>query len=96
MKEAELVADYILHGGDKNEFTKYFGKATSEGFDPDKVLKRLGLANQTTMYKREYSGNRSTVSKDHDEKNTDQLNPSRAYGIQHNLQCHTGETGCSS
>jgi len=53
MKEAEMVADYILNGGDKEAFMKYFAKATSEGFDPDTMLEKLGLANQTTMYKKE-------------------------------------------
>lgn len=53
MKEAEMVIDYILNGGDKEEFLKYFGKAVSKGFDPDTMLKKVGLANQTTMYKKE-------------------------------------------
>ena len=47
------VADYIVNGGDKEEFMKRFAKATSKGFDPDKDLKKIGLANQTTMYKKE-------------------------------------------
>jgi len=53
MKEAEMVADYILNGGDKEAFLKYFENAISEGFDPDTMLNNLGLANQTTMYKKE-------------------------------------------
>ncbi|GFH58672.1 hypothetical protein CTEN210_15148 [Chaetoceros tenuissimus] len=53
MKEAEMVADYILNGGDKEEFLAYFKNAVSEGFDPDTMLDNLGLANQTTMYKKE-------------------------------------------
>ena len=53
MEEAEMVADYILNGGDKAAFMKYFENATSEGFDPDTMLEKLGLANQTTMYKKE-------------------------------------------
>lgn len=52
-KEAEMVADYIVNGGNKEEFLKYFGKAISEGFDPDTMLDKVGLANQTTMYKKE-------------------------------------------
>ena len=32
---------------------KHFAKATSKGFDPDTMLKKIGLANQTTMYKKE-------------------------------------------
>ncbi|KAG7372568.1 E-4-hydroxy-3-methyl-but-2-enyl pyrophosphate reductase [Nitzschia inconspicua] len=53
MKEAEMVADYMLNGGDKEEFLKYFSKAISKGFDPDTMLTKVGLANQTTMYKKE-------------------------------------------
>lgn len=53
MKEAEMVADYILNGGDKEAFMKHFAGAHSAGFDPDIHLQKLGLANQTTMYKKE-------------------------------------------
>lgn len=53
MKEAEMVADYIVNGGDKEAFLKHFSKAISKGFDPDVHLKKVGLANQTTMYKKE-------------------------------------------
>merc|ERR1712146_384336 len=40
-------------GGDREEFLTKFKNAYSEGFDPDKDLSKAGLANQTTMYKRE-------------------------------------------
>ena len=53
MKEAEMVVDYIVNGGDREEFLKYFEKAVSKGFDPDIHLQKIGLANQTTMYKKE-------------------------------------------
>eukprot|EP00578_Thalassiosira_sp_NH16_P015078 CAMPEP_0181111694 /NCGR_PEP_ID=MMETSP1071-20121207/19409_1 /TAXON_ID=35127 /ORGANISM="Thalassiosira sp., Strain NH16" /LENGTH=461 /DNA_ID=CAMNT_0023195599 /DNA_START=30 /DNA_END=1415 /DNA_ORIENTATION=- len=53
MKEADMVADYIVNGGDKEKFLKYFENAISEGFDPDTMLEKVGLANQTTMYKKE-------------------------------------------
>lgn len=53
MKEAEMVADYIINGGDKQAFLEYFKYAVSEGFDPDTMLQKVGLANQTTMYKKE-------------------------------------------
>jgi len=48
-----MVIDYIVNGGDKEEFLKYFKNAVSEGFDPDTMLDKVGLANQTTMYKKE-------------------------------------------
>lgn len=40
------VVDYILKGGDREAFLKHFSKAVSAGFDPDKDLERVGLANQ--------------------------------------------------
>ena len=52
-KEAEMVSDYIINGGDKAAFLEYFKNAISEGFDPDTMLDKVGLANQTTMYKKE-------------------------------------------
>jgi 4-hydroxy-3-methylbut-2-en-1-yl diphosphate reductase len=47
--ETEAVCKYIRNGGDREEFLRRFGKAASPGFDPDVDLKRIGLANQTTM-----------------------------------------------
>jgi 4-hydroxy-3-methylbut-2-en-1-yl diphosphate reductase len=51
--QAEYVANYILNGGDKNEFLAKFTKAYSKGFDPDVDLVSVGIANQTTMLKSE-------------------------------------------
>lgn len=53
LQEAEYVADYILHGGDRTEFLTKFARAYSAGFDPDRDLERVGIANQTTMLKGE-------------------------------------------
>jgi len=53
MQEAEYVANYILHGGDREAFMAKFSRATSQGFDPDRDLERIGIANQTTMLKGE-------------------------------------------
>ncbi|GAB1542052.1 4-hydroxy-3-methylbut-2-enyl diphosphate reductase [Scytonema sp. NUACC21] len=53
MKEAEYVSNYILNGGNREEFLAKFSKACSSGFDPDKDLERVGIANQTTMLKTE-------------------------------------------
>lgn len=53
MAEAEWVANYILNGGSREEFQSKFAKSVSQGFDPDKHLTRLGVANQTTMLKGE-------------------------------------------
>lgn len=49
LAEAQKVCDYILHGGDREEFLKSFSGAYSENFDPDLHLQKLGCANQTTM-----------------------------------------------
>lgn len=53
MAGAEYVADYILNGGDRHEFMAKFSRACSAGFDPDKDLEQIGIANQTTMLKSE-------------------------------------------
>lgn len=53
LAEAQLVCDYILGKGDRNSFMARFAKACSPGFDPDRDLNRVGVANQTTMLKSE-------------------------------------------
>ncbi len=53
LEEAKYVADFILGKGDRTEFLRRFAKASSPGFDPDRDLKCLGVANQTTMLKSE-------------------------------------------
>ena len=53
LAEAQLVADYILGKGDREVFMARFATACSPGFDPDRDLDRLGVANQTTMLKSE-------------------------------------------
>lgn len=53
IKEAQYVANYITNGGSKEEFMDKMKNSVSAGFDPDKDLERLGLANQTTMLRDE-------------------------------------------
>ncbi len=53
LAESYYVRDYILKGGDRAEFLAKFKNAYSPGFDPDRDLERLGVANQTTMLKSE-------------------------------------------
>jgi 4-hydroxy-3-methylbut-2-enyl diphosphate reductase len=53
LQEAEYVTNYILHGGDRAEFLAKFSKAYSAGFDPNRDLEMVGIANQTTMLKTE-------------------------------------------
>jgi 4-hydroxy-3-methylbut-2-enyl diphosphate reductase len=49
LEETDVVAGYIRRGGDRPAFLERFAKAVSAGFDPDRDLGRIGLANQTTM-----------------------------------------------
>jgi len=55
MKEAQYVCDYVLGKNEatKEELLKKFEKAVSANFDPDTMLTKVGIANQTTMYKKE-------------------------------------------
>lgn len=56
MAEATEVASYILQEPGcltDEEFMQKYKKASSPHFDPRKHLKKIGLANQTTMYKKE-------------------------------------------
>jgi len=48
-KEAAQVCDFIRRGDDSATFMKRFVSAASPGFDADRDLQRIGLANQTTM-----------------------------------------------
>jgi 4-hydroxy-3-methylbut-2-en-1-yl diphosphate reductase len=47
--EAEVVCNYIRQGGDPADVLARFPQAVSAGFDPERDLQRVGLANQTTM-----------------------------------------------
>ena len=49
MAEALLVCGYIEGAGSKAEFVAHFAGKMSPGFDPDRDLARVGVANQTTM-----------------------------------------------
>src|SRR5215211_7649726 len=53
MSEAQLVCEYIEGRGDGESFMAKFARAVSPGFDPDVHLRRIGVANQTTMLARE-------------------------------------------
>ncbi len=52
MEDARRVTDYLerVPGAlGREAFIEHFGEKTSEGFDPDLHLERIGVANQTTM-----------------------------------------------
>lgn len=53
LAETDYVCDYILNGGDKQEFLDKFKGAYSQGFDPELHLRAVGVANQTTMLRGE-------------------------------------------
>jgi 4-hydroxy-3-methylbut-2-en-1-yl diphosphate reductase len=48
-EETAVVCDYVRRRGAREAFLARFGGAASPGFDPDRDLDRIGLANQTTM-----------------------------------------------
>jgi len=53
LAETDYVCNYILRGGNKQEFLEKFKGAYSPGFDPDVHLQAIGVANQTTMLRGE-------------------------------------------
>src|SRR5215470_13034754 len=53
LADTDYVCDYIRRGGDKEAFLEKFKGAHSPGFDPDVHLRRVGVANQTTMMRGE-------------------------------------------
>jgi len=53
LADTDYVCDYIRGGGDKVAFLERFKGAYSPGFDPDLHLRRVGVANQTTMMRGE-------------------------------------------
>src|SRR5690348_5484539 len=56
MDEARLICDFIEHGGGVAQLEARFGQAVSPGFDFERDLTRVGLANQTTMLSGESLG----------------------------------------
>ena len=53
MEEAELVCGFITSRVSAEELMAKLGHAVSPGFDPVRDLRRIGVANQTTMLARE-------------------------------------------
>lgn len=51
--DTDYVCEYLLNGGHKQQFLERFNGAYSDGFDPDLHLRRVGVANQTTMMRGE-------------------------------------------
>ncbi len=52
MEEAEMVGDYLTGRPgrmNRDAFMERFGGRTPDGFDPDRDLRKIGVANQTTM-----------------------------------------------
>jgi 4-hydroxy-3-methylbut-2-enyl diphosphate reductase len=49
MAEARILCDYIEGRGAKDDVITQFGDKMSPGFDPNRDLQRVGVANQTTM-----------------------------------------------
>jgi 4-hydroxy-3-methylbut-2-enyl diphosphate reductase len=53
MDEAKLVCDFIEGRSSADALMQKFARAASPGFDPVEHLRRIGVANQTTMLARE-------------------------------------------
>lgn len=87
MDEARVVCEYIEGRGDREEFLRKFGHAANPGFDPDTDLRRVGVANQTTMLARESLAIAAEVGKSME----------RAYGADHRAEhFRSFDTICSA
>jgi len=53
MAEAKVVCAYIEGAGSRDRFVELFASKSAPGFDPDRDLERVGVANQTTMLSNE-------------------------------------------
>ncbi len=53
IQECDIVCDFIRKGGDPAALLERFSGAHSDGFDPEIHLRRIGVANQTTMLRGE-------------------------------------------
>jgi 4-hydroxy-3-methylbut-2-en-1-yl diphosphate reductase len=53
LADTDDVCGFIRRGGDKAAFLERFAGSHSPGFDPDVHLRKIGVANQTTMLKSE-------------------------------------------
>ena len=63
MAEARLVCEYIEGRGERTALLARFASAMSPGFEPDRDLERVGVANQTTMLSGESLAIAAEVSK---------------------------------
>ena len=63
LTDADFLCDYIRNGGEKEAFLEHFHGSYSEGFNPDRDLMKIGVANQTTMLKSETQEIQNRLSK---------------------------------
>ena len=63
LTDADFLCDYIRNGGEKEAFLEHFRGSYSEGFNPDRDLMKIGVANQTTMLKSETQEIQNRLSK---------------------------------
>jgi 4-hydroxy-3-methylbut-2-enyl diphosphate reductase len=68
LAETDYLCNYIVRGGNKQEFLEKFKGAYSPGFDPDVHLRAIGVANQTTMLRGETEDVQRRLKKAMEEK----------------------------
>ena len=80
-------------GGDRDAFLARFGSAVSPGFDPDRDLQRIGLANQTTMLMSESLEIGEMLRAAMLDRYGDADARRALSGVRHDLQRHPGSPG---
>jgi 4-hydroxy-3-methylbut-2-enyl diphosphate reductase len=95
LADTDYVCEYIRKGGDRQAFLKYFEGCHSEGFDPDIHLRRVGVANQTTMMRGETEEVQRRIEAAMRDRDGEVKARESFRLFRHHLRRHSGASGCA-